>query len=166
MATHHMVYLSVGSNIGAKLENCRRGIAALAAAPGVRITGTSPFYKTEPVDFHAQNWFVNGIVRIDSALDPFELLERLQTVQREAGRPAGGARFGPRVLDLDLLMYDQLVLEDPRLCLPHPRMHRRRFVLQPLCDIAPTLVHPLLGKDIRTLLSELGEHGQQVVALR
>jgi 7,8-dihydro-6-hydroxymethylpterin-pyrophosphokinase len=70
------------------------------------------------------------------------------------------------VLDLDLLMYDQVVLEDPRLSLPHPRMHRRRFVLQPLCDIDPLLVHPLIGKDIQSLLSEVDEHGQQVIELR
>ncbi len=166
MAANHIVYISVGSNIGDKLENCRRGIAALAAAAGVRITGNSHFYKTEPVDFKAQDWFVNGVIRIDSTLGPFELLERMQTVQREAGRPPDRVRLGPRVLDLDLLMYDQLVLQEPRLCLPHPRMHRRRFVLQPLCDIAPTLVHPILGKDIRSLLSALDEHGQEVVALR
>ena len=166
MAALHVAYISVGSNLGDKLENCRRGIAALAAGAEVRITGRSRFYKTEPVDVTDQDWFINGAVRIETMLGPFELLDRLQAAQRAAGRTAGGLRFGPRVLDLDLLMYDQVVLEDPRLSLPHPRMHRRRFVLQPLCDIDPLLVHPLIGKDIQSLLSEVDEHGQQVIELR
>jgi 2-amino-4-hydroxy-6-hydroxymethyldihydropteridine diphosphokinase len=166
VAALHVAYISVGSNLGDKLDNCRRGIAALAAAAEVRITGRSRFYKTEPVDVTAQDWFINGAVRIETTLDPFGLLERLQAAQRAAGRPADGLRFGPRVLDLDLLMYDQLVLEDPRLSLPHPRMHLRRFVLQPLCDIDACLVHPLIGKDMQGLLSELDEHGQQVIELR
>lgn len=166
MAGHSIVYVSVGSNLGDKLENCRRGIVALEAFTEVRVTGRSRFYRTEPVDFTAQDWFVNGAVRLESTLGPFELLDRMLIIQRDAGRSLTGVRFGPRILDLDLLMYDQLVLEDPRLCLPHPRMHRRRFVLQPLCDIDPSIVHPLLGKDVRRLLSEVGEHGQQVVELR
>jgi len=140
VAALHVAYISLGSNLGEKLENCRRGITALAATVEVRITAESCFYKTEPVDFTAQDWFVNGVVRIETTLGPFEMLDRLQAAQRAAGRPTDGMRFGPRVLDLDLLMYDQLVLEDPRLSLPHPRLHRRRFVLQPLCDIDPFLV--------------------------
>jgi 2-amino-4-hydroxy-6-hydroxymethyldihydropteridine diphosphokinase len=159
-------YISVGSNLGKKLENCRWGIAALEADPEIRITGRSRFYRTEPVDFLAQDWFVNGAVRLQTGLGPFELLDRLLMIQRAAGRPSGGLRFGPRVLDLDLLLYDQLVLEDARLCLPHPRMHRRRFVLQPMCDIDPSIVHPLLGKTIQSLLAELGKHGQRVVELQ
>jgi 2-amino-4-hydroxy-6-hydroxymethyldihydropteridine diphosphokinase len=166
MQANHRAYVSIGSNLGDPLENCRRGIAALEATAGIRITGQSRFYRTEPVDFSAQDWFVNAAVRMDTALDPLALLDRLQAAQHGAGRPAGGIRFGPRVLDLDLLMYGQLVLDDPRLRLPHPRMHRRRFVLQPLCDIDPLVVHPILGKDMQSLLSELDEHGQQVVALR
>jgi 2-amino-4-hydroxy-6-hydroxymethyldihydropteridine diphosphokinase len=166
VAALHVAYISVGSNLGDKLANCRRGIAALASEAGVRITAQSRFYKTEPVDFRAQDWFVNAAVRVETTVDPNGLLDRLQAAQRAAGRAADGRRFGPRVLDLDLLMYDRLVLEDPRLVLPHPRMHRRRFVLQPLCDIDPFLVHPLIGKNMQRLLSELTEHGQQVIELR
>jgi 2-amino-4-hydroxy-6-hydroxymethyldihydropteridine diphosphokinase len=166
MAGHSIAYISVGSNLGDKLENCRRGIAALEAITEIRVTGRSRFYKTEPVDFAAQGWFVNSAVRLQTGLGPYELLDRLLIIQRDAGRPLTGLRFGPRILDLDLLMYDQLVLEDPRLWLPHPRMHRRRFVLQPMCDIDPSIVHPLLGKDIQRLLAELDEHGQRVVELR
>ncbi len=166
MVKHHVAYVSVGSNLGDKLENCRRAIAELEAIAEIQITGRSRFYQTEPVDFTAQDWFVNAAVRMETALPPVELLDRLLNIQREAGRPPDGPRFGPRVLDLDLLMYDDWVSEDSRLSLPHPRMHQRRFVLQPMCDIDPCLVHPVLGKDIRKLLSELSEHGQQVVELQ
>jgi 2-amino-4-hydroxy-6-hydroxymethyldihydropteridine diphosphokinase len=165
MAAHHIVYISIGSNLGDKLENCRFGIDSLAATAQVRVTGRSGFYRTEPVDFVAQDWFVNAVIRVESPLGPFALLDRLQAVQRAAGRPADGVRFGPRVLDLDLLMVDRLILQDPRLTLPHPRMHLRRFVLQPLCDIDPHLVHPVLCKDMRRLLSELDAQGQQVLEL-
>jgi 2-amino-4-hydroxy-6-hydroxymethyldihydropteridine diphosphokinase len=166
MVKHHVAYVAIGSNLGDKLENCRRAIAELEAVAEIRITGRSRFYQTEPVGFTAQDWFVNAAVRMETVLSPLELLEQLLNIQRQAGRPPDGLRFGPRVLDLDLLMYDGWVWDDPRLTLPHPRMHQRRFVLQPICDIDPNLVHPILGKNVRKLLSELSEHGQQVVELR
>jgi 2-amino-4-hydroxy-6-hydroxymethyldihydropteridine diphosphokinase len=164
--TVHIAYISVGSNIGDKLENCRRGVGALVSTPDIRLTGKSRVYRTEPVDFTDQDWFINYVIRIETRLSPLELLKRLQAVQREAGRPADQVRFGPRVLDLDILLYDRLILEDSQLCLPHPRMHQRRFVLKPLCDIDYSLVHPVIGKDMKTLLAELDEEGQQVVELR
>lgn len=162
----HVAFVAIGSNLGDALANCRFGIAALAADPRIALTAQSRFYRTEPVGFTTQGWFVNAVVRIETALEPFELLDRLQAIQRAAGRPEGGIRFGPRVLDLDLLMVDRMVLEDPRLRLPHPRMHLRRFVLQPLCDIEPSLVHPLAGRSMRRLLDELEADGQQVVELQ
>jgi 2-amino-4-hydroxy-6-hydroxymethyldihydropteridine diphosphokinase len=166
VTTLHTAYICVGSNLGDKLENCRRGVEALVSGGEVRITGQSRIYKTEPVDFTEQDWFVNSVIRIETRLEPLELLDRLQAIQREAGRTADSVRFGPRVLDLDLLLYDRLVLDDPRLSLPHPRMHRRRFVLKPLCDIDPDMVHPVLGKAAATLLAELDEDSQQVVEHR
>jgi 2-amino-4-hydroxy-6-hydroxymethyldihydropteridine diphosphokinase len=162
----HSAFICVGSNLGDKLEQCRRGVEALAASGDIRITGRSRMYTTEPVDFAEQNWFVNCVIRIETGLGPFELLDRLQSVQRLAGRPAESIRFGPRVLDLDLLLYDGLIMDDPRLTLPHPRMHRRRFVLKPLCDIDPDTVHPVLGQTAATLLAALDEDGQQVLELR
>jgi 2-amino-4-hydroxy-6-hydroxymethyldihydropteridine diphosphokinase len=163
--TGHIAFISVGSNLGDKLRQCRGAIDALAAGGEIRITGQSRMYRTEPVDLTDQEWFVNCVVRVETGLGPLELLERLQAVQRQAGRPVGGVRFGPRVIDLDILLYDALVLEGPSLTLPHPRMHRRRFVLKPLCDIAPETVHPVLGRTARELLAELEEEGQQVVEL-
>jgi 2-amino-4-hydroxy-6-hydroxymethyldihydropteridine diphosphokinase len=162
----HIAFISVGSNLGDKLEQCRRGVDALAAGGDIRITGTSRMYRTEPVDVADQEWFVNGVIRVETGLGPFELLARLQSLQRQAGRAEGGVRFGPRVLDLDILLYDRLVMDDPRLTLPHPRMHRRRFVLKPLCDIDPDTVHPVLGQTAAALLAALDEDHQQVLELR
>ena len=166
MIAPHIAFISVGSNLGDKLEQCRRGVDALAAGGDIRITGTSRMYRTEPVDVADQEWFVNGVIRVETGLGPFELLARLQSLQRQAGRAEGGVRFGPRVLDLDILLYDRLVMDDPRLTLPHPRMHRRRFVLKPLCDIDPDTVHPVLGQTAAALLAALDEDHQQVLELR
>jgi 2-amino-4-hydroxy-6-hydroxymethyldihydropteridine diphosphokinase len=165
MELRHRAFISIGSNLGDKRENCRLALTALTAAEGIRIRRSSALYRTAPVDFRDQDWFVNGVIEIETGLAPLDLLERLQTVQRQAGRPAGGRRFGPRVLDLDILLYDGLILKDPRLILPHPAMHRRRFVLVPLCDIDPDALHPVLGRTAREMLAQLEEEGQEVVEL-
>lgn len=162
----HIAYLSIGSNLGDKIFNCRRALEELAADGTVRVQARSPLYRTEPVDYTAQDWFINQVVRVETELAPSALLDRLQEVQRRLGRTEPAVRFGPRLIDLDILLYDRLVLDGPRLSLPHPRMHRRRFVLKPLCDIDPELVHPVLGRDIRTLLAELGADRQEVVEYR
>jgi 7,8-dihydro-6-hydroxymethylpterin-pyrophosphokinase len=91
-----------------------------------------------------------------------QLLEILQAIQRDAGRTEKKIRFGPRILDLDILFYDDLVMESRRLCLPHPRMHKRRFVLKPICDIDPTIVHPTLGRTVADLLVDLDETHQRI----
>lgn len=162
----HIAYLSVGSNLGDKLLNCRRALEALAADGTVRVQVRSRVYRTEPVDYTEQDWFINQVVRIETELEPTALLDCLQAVQRQLGRIEPAVRFGPRVIDLDILLYDRLVLDGPRLSLPHPRMHHRRFVLKPLCDIDPDLILPVLGRDVRTLLKELGEDGQEVLEYR
>ncbi len=162
----HIAFISVGSNLGDKLANCRKGVAALEEGGGIRVLARSRMYRTEPVDFADQDWFVNGVIKIETALDPGALLERIQTVQRLAGRTLEGVRFGPRVLDLDILLYDQLVLDRPGLCIPHPRMHRRRFVLIPLCDIEPGIIHPRLEMDVSSLLAALDDEGQEVLEYR
>jgi 2-amino-4-hydroxy-6-hydroxymethyldihydropteridine diphosphokinase len=158
----HIVYLSVGSNLGAKLDNCRQGIAALTADPQTELLAQSPYYTTEPVDYPDQDWFVNGVVKIATALPPMDLLERLLSIQKNAGRTTDKIRFGPRILDLDILLYDDLVMQSAQLLLPHPRMHKRRFVLQPICDINPTIVHPTLGRTVADLLGDLDESQQRM----
>ena len=144
------VYISVGSNLGDKEANCRNGIDALVRTGGCRLSAQSPLYRTEPVDYLDQDWFVNAAVQIATPLEPLDLLAVLQAVQQQAGRTKSGIRFGPRVLDLDIIFYDRLVMKTPLLEIPHPRMHKRRFVLQPICDIDPDIVHPLLNIPLKS----------------
>jgi 2-amino-4-hydroxy-6-hydroxymethyldihydropteridine diphosphokinase len=155
-------YISIGSNLGDKLFNCRTAIAALERSATGRILARSRVYATEPVDFTDQDWFLNAAVKIETALGPHVLLERLIDIQQAAGRKRDTIRFGPRVLDLDIIFYGDLVIADGTLQIPHPRMHKRRFVLQPMCDIDPTVVHPVLGKNVKRLLDHLSEEGQSI----
>lgn len=158
-------YICAGSNLGDKAEQCQRGFDALDGTPGIRLDAVSPFYRTEPVDYLDQDWFVNAVVRLVTTLSPGELLVRLKEIELEAGRTAGGIRFGPRVLDLDILLYGDRILETPNLVIPHPRMHKRHFVLKPICDIDPAIVHPVLGRTVQSLLEELNIDGQQLSRL-
>ena len=159
----HTVYIGAGSNIGDKLLNCKKGIAALTRSEKTILKDWSRFYKTEPVDYKDQDWFVNLVVKIETRLDPFKLLDELKSIERGTGRVYGPIRFGPRILDLDILLYDNWVKNTSRLVIPHPRMHKRRFVLQPICDIDPEIVHPVLKKDMQYLLDHLDDHKQRVV---
>ena len=161
----HTVYISVGSNMGRKLENCRRGIDGLANGTDATLIARSSFYRTEPVDFRDQDWFVNAVFAIRTPLGPAALLARIQAVQQDAGREKSSIRFGPRVLDLDILLFDDLILSSPNLTIPHPRMHKRRFVLLPICDINPYLVHPILKKEMRSLLACLDQNDQLVTLI-
>ena len=161
----HAVIISTGSNLGDKEGNCRKGIESLAGHPGNTLVKASPFYRTSPVDCLDQDWFVNAAVKIETGLEPTDLLALLQKIQAEAGRTKGGIRFGPRELDLDIIFYDRLVMKTPALEIPHPRMHKRRFVLQPICDIDPEIVHPLLNISVKSLLNQLEDMGQEVFLL-
>ena len=152
--TVRWAYLSVGSNLGDPLANCRRGIEAVSRRPGIRLLACSPFYRTGPVDYLEQDWFVNAAVKIETELAPRELLADLHSVQAAMGRGRQKVRFGPRILDLDIIFYQDVVMQSETLTIPHPRMHKRRFVLQPICDIDPTIVHPVLQMNIKTLLNQ------------
>jgi 2-amino-4-hydroxy-6-hydroxymethyldihydropteridine diphosphokinase len=165
LAADHAVFISVGSNLGDKLANCQKGIAALSDSGRSELVGVSRFFRTSPVDYAQQDWFVNAAVKIKTVMDPPALLQELAAIQRRAGRKAGTIRFGPRVLDLDILLYDALVMHTPMLEIPHPRMHKRAFVLRPICDIEPTIIHPVLGKSAADLLRRLDDEDQQVIVL-
>jgi 2-amino-4-hydroxy-6-hydroxymethyldihydropteridine diphosphokinase len=166
MSDLHIAYLSVGSNIGDKLANCRKGIQALTEAGDSKILAQSHFYATEPVDYEDQDWFINAMVKIETAHDPFQLLDQIESIQREAGRKMDPVRFGPRILDLDIIFYNDSIINSKRLVVPHPRMHKRRFVLKPICDINPTIIHPVLKKEMRFLLERLGNESQRVSEYR
>jgi len=163
---HHVAFISVGSNIGNKLQNCRKGIAALIAGGRSILKCQSHFYRTEPVDYGDQDWFVNAVVKIETQNEPAVLFRELKSVEKDFGRKKDAVRFGPRILDLDILLYDRLILESDELIIPHPRMHQRRFVLQPMCDIEPRRVHPVLKKDMRSLRDALNENEQRIIQIK
>lgn len=149
-------YVALGSNLGdrrAYLEGAVRGLAAL---PGCRVKAVSEFIETEPFGYTEQPRFLNGCLALDTLLPPLELLDELQRLEQAALRERK-LHWGPRTLDLDLLFYEDLKMDSARLTLPHPGIAERDFVLRPLAEIAPDLVHPVLGKPIRRLLAELEE---------
>ena len=166
MKQSHIAYISIGSNIGNRLENCKNSLTSLAESKISIIRGRSPFYMTEPVDYINQDWFVNLVVKIETRLDPFRLLDKLKLIQSNAGRNHHAERFGPRIIDLDIIMYDDFVINSPELIIPHPRMHKRRFVLKPICDIDPHIVHPVLKRNMQYLLNRLDDDGQVVKPLK
>jgi 2-amino-4-hydroxy-6-hydroxymethyldihydropteridine diphosphokinase len=106
------------------------------------------------------------VAKIETDLDPLSLLNVLKSIERAAGRVKDTIRFGPRILDLDIILYDNLVMDTPPLSVPHPRMHKRRFVLKPLCDIDPNIIHPVLHRTMESLLEDLDEKGQRIIEYR
>lgn len=165
LAAHHQVFISVGSNLGDKLDNCLTGIEALTETGSARLLAVSRFYRTSPVDYTDQDWFVNAAIKIETDLEPLVLLDRIMAIQRQLGRKRDAIRFGPRLLDLDILLCDDRVMATQRLEIPHPRMHKRAFVLQPICDIDPTVVHPVLNRPVIDLLAALDDADQKIVPL-
>lgn len=150
-------YLALGSNVGDRDEHLRRALAAVAALPGISSVVPSAFYETAPVGPQDQGPFLNAAARIDTTLAPEPLLEQLLGLERKLGRPPREARqhWGPREIDLDLLLHGDTVLDLPGLTLPHPRLHERWFVLRPMCDVGPDVPHPLFRQTMRQLLHDL-----------
>ena len=159
----HQAFIGLGSNVGNRADNCRNAIEALSACEGCRLEAQSALYETEPVYLEDQNWFINCAALLRTCLEPEAVLAQLQAIEQGVGRSLDGPKYGPRVLDLDILFFDDLVLEVGQLQVPHPRLHERRFVLKPLCDIAPEHVHPVLGRTVRSLLSGLDDGEKKVI---
>jgi 2-amino-4-hydroxy-6-hydroxymethyldihydropteridine diphosphokinase len=145
-------FLSLGSNLGDRLGNLRRAIDKIEESGRIEIKEISPVYETEPVGRQDQGWFLNLVLRIQTSLEPLALLERLQSVEDGMGRTRE-KESGPRNIDLDILLYDDRVVDLERLTIPHPRMHERKFVLVPLTQIAPELLHPGLQRSVEELLT-------------
>lgn len=161
----HIAYIAVGANLGDRAAACRQGAQMLAQRPDIRIFAHSPYYETAPMGYEDQPWFVNAVFGVETGLDPGQLLARLKDVENRAGRVRGEIRFGPRQLDLDLIFYEDQIIETPDLVVPHPRMHERAFVLRPLADIAAERIHPRLGRPVRDLLNDPAVAGQKCVLL-
>ncbi len=143
MRSAKKVYLSLGSNVGDRRQNLERALLELAQ-PGIHILKRSSIYETEPQDVTDQPWFLNMAVECETRLFPLQLLNALQTIERGLGRVrgAGSIRRGPRTIDIDILLFANIQMQTPALTIPHPRMFDRRFVLEPLLEIAPDLRHP------------------------
>lgn len=160
----HRVFVALGSNVGDRAGHLRTGLSALDRLPGTRVIARAGVYETAPVGPVPQDDYLNTVVELSSELTPEELHEGLCRIEQASGRPGpvGRVKWGPRTLDLDILLYDDRVLVTPLLTVPHPRMHLRRFVLRPMCDIDAEVVHPALSRSMRDLLAALPEDEQAV----
>jgi 2-amino-4-hydroxy-6-hydroxymethyldihydropteridine diphosphokinase len=155
---HHLVYLSLGSNIGDREAHLREAIRRLESAGKLR--AVSSIYETEPVEFTGQPQFLNCAVALETSSTPGQLMLQLLAIEKAMGRQRIQKK-GPRTIDLDILLFGDEVVDTPGLTIPHPAMQHRRFVLEPLAEIAPEAIHPVLKKTVKQLLEELPP-GQQV----
>jgi 2-amino-4-hydroxy-6-hydroxymethyldihydropteridine diphosphokinase len=156
------VYLGLGANLGDRLANLRLALQRLQTL--ARLEEVSSLYETQPQGVTDQPLFFNAVCRVSTGLEPQALLRFLKNLEREIGRRPGGQKWGPRPIDLDILLYDDRVVDASELKVPHPRLAERAFVLVPLCELAPELRHPLLGKNIKDLLASVGEKGVRKTA--
>jgi 2-amino-4-hydroxy-6-hydroxymethyldihydropteridine diphosphokinase len=150
-------YIGIGSNLGDSLQNCREAINRLSQIKEIQIKIISSFYETEPVGNVEQDWFINAVVEIETTLAIRDLLHILQNIEKSLGRVRKEIN-GPRTIDLDLLFYGQQIIQDTDLIVPHPELHKRSFVLEPLSEIASYFIHPVFGISIRGLTDRLEDN--------
>jgi 2-amino-4-hydroxy-6-hydroxymethyldihydropteridine diphosphokinase len=155
-----LVYLSLGSNRGDRAAHLRHALEELARQ-GVTIHRVSTLYKTEPMDFTPQAWFLNCAVEASTTLMPLQLLKAVKSVERSLGRRPGVSK-GPRAIDIDILLYENVVVRTAALTIPHERMTERRFVLVPLRELAPAARHPVNGKTVAEMLHDAPTGGQAI----
>jgi len=154
-------YIALGSNLGDRNLNLLSAAIEIGKLPASKVTEISPFYETSPVGVTGQPLFLNAVLRLSTGLPPFDLLQCLQQIEVTVFNRIRTIHWGPRIIDLDLLLYGYEIIDDVALVVPHPRMAERRFVLHPLCNIAPDLIHPVLGLKMSELLLNL--HSDEVI---
>ena len=152
----HIVYIGIGSNIGDKLNHCEKAISEILKADRHKLLAKSSLFKTQPVGYASQDWFVNGVIKLETDLEPPELLRTLKTIESQLGR-AQTFRWGPRTIDLDILFFDDIEIHTEELQIPHPLIQNRQFVLVPLVQIDRNFIHPVLKRTIQELLDNLKE---------
>jgi 2-amino-4-hydroxy-6-hydroxymethyldihydropteridine diphosphokinase len=156
----HLVFLALGTNLGDRLANLQAAVAAIA--PRVSILAQSHVYETPAWGYEDQPPFLNMVIKGETALAPEALLAYVKSLESELGRTPS-FHWGPRLIDIDILFYDQLILHTADLTIPHPRLQERAFVLVPLADVAADLVHPVLGKTISQLLANVDRSGIELI---
>ena len=149
------VFIGVGSNEGERLECISKAILALGTTRGIRLVQMATISETEPAGGPPQGPYLNTVVELETSLPPLDLQRLLQEIERRLGRTPSSQRWTSRPIDLDMLLYDDRAIQEPTLCVPHPRLHERRFVLEPLAQLAPDLIHPVLHLSISRLLTRL-----------
>jgi len=147
----HIAYIGIGSNLGDKLHYCEKSISEIIKIDCHKLLAKSSLFKTEPMGYPSQDWFVNGVIKIETDLEPFELLRTLKTIEAQLGRTET-FRWGPRTIDLDILFFDDIQIQTGELKIPHPLIQDRKFVLIPLAEIDRYLIHPILKRTIQELL--------------
>jgi 2-amino-4-hydroxy-6-hydroxymethyldihydropteridine diphosphokinase len=151
-----IAYIGVGSNRGNPLENCRKAIQEVASCSDVCLLACSSFYRTEPWGYADQESFINGVFKVGTGLSPHHLLSLLRRIEEKLKKNKT-LKWGPRTIDLDILFFNDQVIEEANLRIPHPLLHLRRFVLEPLHEVAPSLIHPVLGRSVYELLTGLAD---------
>lgn len=148
-----IVYLSLGSNIGDRVGYIQQATSLLKSYPEINIVATSSFYETEPWQMDSDKWFVNAVIQISTTFSPQELLKECQKIEGILGRERieGEQKYKDRTIDIDIIFYDNLVLNTPELTIPHKHFHKRVFMIIPMLEIAEDFVHPLLGKSVEEL---------------
>ena len=162
----HRVYVGIGSNLGDRKANTLEAVDRVSKLNRTRVVRASSLYESEPFG-DAKTWFVNSVIEIETEFLPDELLKKLKAIEKAMGRKrVKGKRWGSRVIDLDILLCDQEVVETRSLKVPHPEMHRRRFVLLPLAELAPHVVHPQLGHSVSALLATVKDDKRVMLLAR
>ncbi|MCK5553253.1 MAG: 2-amino-4-hydroxy-6-hydroxymethyldihydropteridine diphosphokinase [Deltaproteobacteria bacterium] len=155
----NIAFIGIGSNVGDKIKNCGQAIAEISQLRQNRLITQSSLYKTEPLGYTQQDWFINCVIEIETSFTAHELFHLLKDLELSMGRKRT-FKWGPRVIDLDILFFNDEAIQSEELTIPHPEIQRRAFVLVPLCEIARNYIHPLLEKSISQLLAQLGDGGK------
>lgn len=159
------VYIGIGSNLGDRQKNCLQAVERMDRMSGCRMMGCSDWFLTKPVGVKDQEWYVNGVASLTTDISPQDLLKRLLKIEADMGR-IRKERWGPRNIDLDILLYGQEIIHESDVNIPHPRMYLRRFVLEPMNQLAPDLIHPELRLTMKALLEKLPDDDQVVTRVK